>query len=122
MPGPDIAAMMAAMQAGQGQPPGSPGMPMTGPPQAPPPPTDEDVLAQVQGAMGAAPGTEGGPPPGSGMKWENLQDDQAALQADPSPENVQAFVQYWGEENLPQGLAADEPESRGPPEAAEGEY
>jgi hypothetical protein len=58
------------------------------------------------------------------MKWENLQDDQAALQANPSPENIQAFVQYWGQENLPKDIqaGADENESSGPPESAEGEY
>jgi hypothetical protein len=61
---------------------------------------DEDMLEKVRMGMG----NEGGPPPGSGMKWEDLAEDQAALEGDPSPENVQAFVQYWGAENLPQGL------------------
>jgi hypothetical protein len=121
MPGPDIAAMMAAMQGGQmptGPAPGQAPMPQG----APPPPSDEDMLAQVQRGMG----NEGGPPPGSGMKWENLEEDQQALMNNPTPENVQAFVQYWGEDKLPPELqgqgGGDEPESRGPPEAAEGEY
>jgi hypothetical protein len=112
MPGPDIAAMMAAMQ--QGQMPSGQGPAMPAAPQGPP--SDEDMLAQVQRGMG----NEGGPPPGSGMKWENLQDDQAALQANPTPENVAAFTQYWGEENLPEGLAAGQ--DAGPPESTEGEY
>ena len=60
-------------------------------------PSDEEMLDTVQRSMG-------GPPPGSGMKWQNLEEDQAALEANPTPENVQAFVQYWGEENLPEGI------------------
>lgn len=64
-------------------------------------PSDEDMLEEVRRGMG----NEGGPPPGSGMRWENLEEDQAALMANPSPENVQAFVQYWGEESLPPELA-----------------
>lgn len=64
-------------------------------------PSDEEMLEQVRMGMG----NEGGPPPGSGMKWQNLEEDQQALMADPSPENVQAFVQYWGEESLPPELA-----------------
>jgi hypothetical protein len=59
------------------------------------------MLEQVRMGMG----NEGGPPPGSGMKWENLEEDQQALMDNPTPENVQAFVQYWGEENLPPELA-----------------
>ena len=96
-----MAQLMAAQQAEQAQ-----------------GPSDEDMLAQVQRGMG----NEGGPPPGSGMKWQNLEEDQAALEADPSPENVQAFVQYWGEDKLPQGIAPGGPPEGGPPEAAEGEY
>ena len=61
---------------------------------------DEDMLETVRRGMG----NEGGPPPGSGMKWEDLAEDQQALEADPSPENMQAFVQYWGQENLPPDL------------------
>ena len=63
--------------------------------------SDEEMLEKVRMGMG----NEGGPPPGSGMKWENLEEDQQALMANPSPENVQAFVQYWGEESLPPELA-----------------
>jgi hypothetical protein len=62
--------------------------------------SDEEMLEQVRMGMG----NEGGPPPGSGMRWENLEEDQAALVENPDPANVQAFVQYWGEENLPEGL------------------
>ena len=61
---------------------------------------DEEMLETVRRGMG----NEGGPPPGSGMKWQDLAEDQQALEADPSPENVQAFVQYWGQENLPPDL------------------
>lgn len=126
MPG-DPSALIQQMLAQQGggapQPGGMtpPGLPPGGPPPMQP---DEAMLGQVQNAMGAPPGAEQGPPPGSGMKWENLQEDQQALEADPTPENIQAFVQYWGQENLPQGIAAqpDEAESSGPPESAEGEY
>ena len=79
--------------------------------------TDEEMLDNVHRAMG----NQGGPPPGSGMKWEDLNEDQAALEQNPTPENVQAFVQYWGEENLPPGIAAGQ--QAGPPEeVAEGEY
>jgi len=61
---------------------------------------DEEMLDHVRMGMG----NEGGPPPGSGMKWQDLAEDQQALEADPSPENMQAFVQYWGQENVPQSL------------------
>jgi hypothetical protein len=121
----DPSALIQQMlaQGGAPQPGGMtpPGLPPGGPPPMQP---DEMMLSHVQGAMGAPQGTEGGPPPGSGMKWQNLEEDQQALQADPSPENVQAFIQYWGEENLPEGIAAqpDEAEASGPPEGAEGEY
>jgi hypothetical protein len=74
--------------------------------------SDEDMLEQVRMGMG----NEGGPPPGSGMKWENLEEDQQALMDNPAPENVQAFVQYWGEENLPEGMGG------GQAAPAEGEY
>lgn len=62
--------------------------------------TDEDMLEQVRMGMG----NEGGPPPGSGMRWEDLGEDQDALMANPTPENIDAFVQYWGEDNLPPEL------------------
>jgi hypothetical protein len=62
--------------------------------------SDEQMLEKVRMGMG----NQEGPPPGSGMKWQDLQEDQDALEADPSPENVQAFVQYWGQENLPPDL------------------
>ena len=61
---------------------------------------DEDMLETVRRGMG----NEGGPPPGSGMRWEDLAEDQQALMQNPAPENVQAFVQYWGQENLPPEL------------------
>lgn len=63
--------------------------------------SDEDMLEKVRMGMG----NQEGPPPGSGMKWENLEDDQQALLDDPSPENIQAFVQYWGEDKLPPEIA-----------------
>jgi hypothetical protein len=73
-------------------------------------PTDEDMLSQVQQSMGGQggtmPGGQGGqqPPPGSGMKWQDLGEDQQALSSDPSPVNVAAFVSYWGIENMPPDL------------------
>jgi hypothetical protein len=73
--------------------------------------SDEDMLENVRRGMG----NEGGPPPGSGMKWEDLADDQNALVDDPSPENVQAFVQYWGQENLPEELGGRGNMSRAEP-------
>jgi hypothetical protein len=66
--------------------------------------TDEQMLDTVHNAMGKP---SGGPPPGSGMKWENLEEDQNALEQDPSPENIAAFIQYWGEENLPTNISAE---------------
>lgn len=78
-------------------------------------PSDEEMLDQVHRGMG----NQDGPPPGSGMKWEDLNEDQQALLADPSPVNVQAFVQYWGEENLPEGIQGRGPQPAAP---AEGEY
>lgn len=87
-------------------------------------PSDEDMLEKVRMGMG----NQDGPPPGSGMKWQDLGEDQQALMADPSPENVQAFVQYWGQENLPpelQQMAQGGPPMAsgqgGPPMAPEGE-
>jgi hypothetical protein len=64
---------------------------------------DEDMLEQVQRGMGA-----GSPPPGSGMKWENLEEDQAALEDAPTDQNISAFVEYWGRENLPQNMQGGE--------------
>jgi len=81
-------------------------------------PDDEEMLETVRRGMG----NEGGPPPGSGMKWENLEEDQQALLNDPSPENVQAFVQYWGEESLPPELAQQamgQQMGSGPPEGGD---
>lgn len=77
--------------------------------------TDEDMLEKVRMGMG----NEGGPPPGSDLKWQNLQDDQDALVANPTPENVQAFVQYWGQENLPPELAQGG-RPQGPPQTGGG--
>ena len=92
-------------------------------------PSDEDMLEQVRMGMG----NQDGPPPGSGMKWQDLAEDQQALMSDPNPMNVQAFVQYWGQENLPPelqqmmgggkaGLPMAAEQGAAPPEAAEGEY
>jgi hypothetical protein len=65
-------------------------------------PSDEEMLDTVHNAMGER--SADGPPPGSGMKWENLEEDQAALQEQPTDANIAAFVEYWGEENLPEGM------------------
>lgn len=98
---PRILAMMQ-MQQQQGAP--QPGVPMPGVPQPDPGPaipdemSDEDMLDNVQGQMGA-------PPPMGGLKWENLAEDQAALEEAPTDENVTAFVDYWGEENLPKSMS-----------------
>jgi hypothetical protein len=75
------------------------------------PPSDEEMLDSVHNAMGKR--SDGGPPPGSGLKWENLQQDQAALEENPTPENISAFVEYWGEDKLPTNLRAggNEPDS-----------
>lgn len=98
------AQAMMAMMAQQQQ--GTQGMPMPQPGQMPEPGptipdqmTDEDMLDSVQGQMGG-----GAPPPIGGMTWQNMEQDAAALEADPSEENITAFVQYWGEENLPSSL------------------
>jgi hypothetical protein len=112
--------------------PGSPGMPMPPPmpggmpmpgpmPGGPPPPpmapggpappgampsatppdvsSDEAMLESVSNEMGG-----GSPPPIGGMQWVSLEEDQQALLADPSPENVDAFIGYWGEDKLPKEL------------------
>ncbi len=73
---------------------------------------DEQMLEQVRRGMG----NEQGPPPGSNLKWQSLEDDQQALEDDPSPENVQAFVQYWGEENLPPDLQQEAQAPAGAPQ------
>jgi len=91
--------------------------------------TDEDMLAQVQQGMGGQGGQMQGagsgqqPPPGSGMKWEDVGADQQALSQDPSPLNVAAFVSYWGIEAMPPELmqgGGDQEMSE--PNNAEGEY
>ena len=116
-----IAQMMAAQAAGGA--PGSQGMPM-GPPMpagspgmrpamAPPDmPEDEAMLDDVSNQMGGE-----APPPTGGMRWVNLAEDQQALMADPSPENVSAFEQYWGEDKLPPGMQDSETDEI--PEAGE---
>ena len=91
---PAMMAQMMAAQQGQG-------------------PSDEEMLEQVRMGMG----NQEGPPPGSGMKWQNLEDDQAALINDPNPQNIQAFVQYWGQENLPPGLIPEDGGGQGGPPA-----
>lgn len=110
---PRAQAMMAMMAQQQQQGMGTPGMPMGQIEQSPtrhavdPSPgetipdqmSDEDMLASVQGQMGG-----GAPPPIGGMTWQNMEQDAAALESDPSEENITAFVQYWGEENLPSSL------------------
>jgi hypothetical protein len=74
-------------------------------------PSDEDMLDNVSDQMGG-----GTPPPTGGMKWVSLEDDQQALLNDPSPENVQAFIQYWGEDKLPEELQ-DQAQGKSEPDA-----
>jgi hypothetical protein len=59
--------------------------------------SDEEMLNSVQDQMGSY----GDLPEIGGMKWEDVDADRAALQADPSEENMKAFIEYWGKEELP---------------------
>ena len=61
-----------------------------------PQPSDEETLETVRQGMGG-----GSPPPQSGMQWVDVKKDLAALEADPSPENVKAFADYWGPDEIP---------------------
>jgi hypothetical protein len=84
------------------------------PAMAPPDmPEDEAMLDDVSNQMGGE-----APPPMSGMKWVNLEEDQQALMANPDPKNVEAFINYWGEDKLPRGLQ-DDVETDDSPEAGE---
>ena len=104
-----LAMMQMQQQQGGGQP-----MPQPMPPQPMPEPgptipdemSDEDMLDNVQGQMGA-------PPAIGGMKWQNADEDRAALEANPSNENITAFVDYWGEEELPPSMRGDNAEPDG---------
>lgn len=115
-----IMQQMAMMQAqGRGAPapgpvPGTPGMALPPPDMRPAmaPQDDEAMLEDVSNQMGGE-----APPPTGGMKWQNLQEDQAALMADPSEENVTAFTDYWGEDKLPEEL--QDPSRDESPEAGE---
>jgi len=119
MAGPqDLIAQMMAAQAAGGA-PGSQGMPMpAGPPgmrpaMAPPDmPEDEAMLNDVSNQMGGE-----APPPTGGMRWVNLTEDQQALAADPSDENIEAFIQYWGDDKLPRDM--QDPGADESPEAGE---
>lgn len=95
-------------------PPGN--MPPGVPPDIPVGASDEEMLGQVSDQMGG-----GTPPPTGGMKWVSLEADQQALMNDPSPENIQAFIDYWGEEKLPPGLEAGGGAKPEAPEADENE-
>jgi hypothetical protein len=58
-------------------------------------PSDEDTLNKVQRSMG------------SPLKWQNIDDDRQAVENDPTPENAQAFADYWDPEELgPKGKDA----------------
>lgn len=70
----------------------------------PPPPTDEQTLDDVHNQMGK-------PPPHGPLKWENLKEDQAALEQEPTDGNIQAFIDYWGEDKLPERMQNDSEES-----------
>jgi hypothetical protein len=98
IPGPKMQGQMPPQMA-------APGPESVAPTAAAPPPSDEAMLDTVHNAMGER--SADGPPPGSGMKWENLEEDQAALEADPSQVNIDAFVQYWGEDKLPTNISAE---------------
>jgi hypothetical protein len=87
-------------------------MPSTLPPDIPQG-DDEAMLDSVSNGMGGET-----PPPIGGMKWQNLEDDQQALLADPSPENVDAFVKYWGEDKLPEELEGEKGGQDNPKEEA----
>lgn len=84
---------------------------------------NDPAMQHVQDSMG----DQGGPPPGSGMKWQDVGEDQQALQADPSPLNVAAFVSYWGIENMPPDLMqgggdTDQETGPGEPDTESAEY
>src|SRR5436190_12251494 len=59
--------------------------------------TDEDMLDTVHNAMGVG-----------AIKGENLEMDQTALEADPTPENIQAFIGFWGRDQLPTNVQDEE--------------
>lgn len=80
--------------------------------------SDEEMLEQVRHGMGGGTpqgqGTGASPPPGSDMKWMDVDQDRAALEANPSPDNVKAFTDYWGEDQLPPSLKESSPDSEQP--------
>lgn len=96
---PRVLAMMQMQQQG-GMPQGPQGMPMPQPgPQSEPDPTipdemtDEDMLNNVQSQMG-----------GHQVMGQDMQTDQMCVEQAPTDENITAFVDAWGEENLPEGM------------------
>ena len=126
---PDPAAMLRALlQAQAGTGPGVGGRPLqtvTAPQRTPPPeqpdggaaspndneeaegqqPSDEEMLETVSNAMGQQGRGGNAPPPMSGMKWVDVDADREALLANPDPENIDAFIEYWGQDELPPELA-----------------
>lgn len=101
---PRLAALMQMQQQQQGQ-----GQPMPMPqqqqpmpmPMSEPPPTipdqmtDEDMLNSVSDQMGGAENE---------VRGEDMRTDQAAVEAAPTDGNISAFVEMWGEENLPPSM------------------
>lgn len=96
------AQAMMAMMAQQQQGMGTPGMAMPPPEQAMPQPgptipdemTDEDMLASVQSQMGG----------GGRITGTDMQADQAIVEQEPTDGNISAFIDAWGEENLPPSM------------------
>jgi hypothetical protein len=84
--------VMDAMQGGANIQRGRFGMPQQAAQEAAP--SDEEMLEQVRQGMGG----------GSDIKGQDVNEDLAALEADPTPENVQAFTDQWGQDKLPPGL------------------
>ena len=100
---PRIQAIMDMMKQGpapMGQPPMAEGTET-------PPADDEAMLETVSNSMGKR--SKADIPKGD-LKWQDINEDRAILKANPTPENIASFKEYWEEDP---GIEAKETSEEG---------
>jgi hypothetical protein len=100
--------VMDAMQGGANIQRGRFGMPQ----QAAQQPSDEQMLEQVRQGMGGE-----GDTGIAEVNGDDLEADQAAVESAPTDGNIEAFIEHWGENNLPESMGGSG--SKNPPDYGE---